>query len=357
MSIAAKHEAAEAAADSPALACAAKMADKLMAWSQGDPASIVGDYIDKWQDNIRREHLILSGCRDQEAYNGEISRDHRKEVISWMCEASDTFRLQRRTFHMAVNYFDAYMAVHSCKVRLGKIQLLASFCLFEAAKIKESDGHPELSAFVEAAVDDPTTDADRAQWLADLSTQFARFEAKLVTLLGGDLLIPLAIDQLWGCFERYRMLDACKRRVVFAEFDMNWHRYINSEFFSQAASLLDHAVCDVESLKFSNSQLASSAFYLAVMTRGSLFEVPRYPDDVQLVTGFTLVELVECVIFMDRFSISHITKLVNARRTVLNDQQSVLGHDPIDILYRQVYPFEIVPEYVQDDEQDDFGNG
>ncbi|KAI8918101.1 hypothetical protein BC831DRAFT_128156 [Entophlyctis helioformis] len=118
---------------------------------------------------------------------------------------------------------------------------------------KESDGHPELSAFVEAAVDDPTTDADRAQWLADLSTQFARFEAKLVTLLGGDLLIPLAIDQLWGCFERYRMLDACKRRVAFAEFDMNWHRYINSEFFSQAASLLDHAVCDVESLKFSNS--------------------------------------------------------------------------------------------------------
>ncbi|KAI8918100.1 hypothetical protein BC831DRAFT_516207 [Entophlyctis helioformis] len=70
------------------------------------------------------------------------------------------------------------------------------------------------------------------------------------------------------------------------------------------------------------------------MTRGSLFEVPRYPDDVQLVTGFTLVELVECVIFMDRFSISHITKLVNA-----------------------LYPFEIVPEYVQDDEQDDFGNG
>ncbi|KAI8923558.1 hypothetical protein BC831DRAFT_505988 [Entophlyctis helioformis] len=357
MSIAAKHEAAEEETGSPALACAAKMADKLMAWSQGDPASIVGDYIDKWQDNIRREHLLLSGCRDQKVYSGEINTDHRKVMTTWMCEVSNEYALQRSTFHMAVNYLDVCMARLTLKMTPADFQMLAAFCLFKAAKIEESDGHPELSAFVEAALDDPTTDADRAQWLADLSTQFARFEARLVTLLGGDLLIPLAIDYLWGCFERYRMLDACKRRVAFAEFDMNWHRYINSEFFSQAASLLDHAVCDVESLKFSNSQLASSAFYLAVMTRGSLFEVPRYPDDVQLVTGFTLVELVECVIFMDRFSISRITKLVNARRTVLNDQQSVLGHAPINILYRQVYPFEIDPEYVQDDEQDDFGNG
>ncbi|KAI8928871.1 hypothetical protein BC831DRAFT_503104 [Entophlyctis helioformis] len=280
------------------------MADKLMAWSQGDPASIVGDYIHKWELEIRREHLIMSGCRDHEAFNGEIDGDSRKEVTKWMRGVSYNHGFQCKTFHMGVNFLDAYMTYYSGQVRLEDFQLLAIFCLFTAAKIEETDFSTKLSHFVKFALEDLTTDADRAQMLSKIKYLYKCFQHELLNMFDWNMLIPSAIDYLLGCFERHRMLTACKSRVEFAHFDMDGYQYDNTGFFSQAASLLHHAVCEVESLKFSNSQLASSAFYRTVMTHESVSEVPFYPADVELVTGFTLAELEECLEFMSRFNIS-----------------------------------------------------
>ncbi|KAI8924667.1 hypothetical protein BC831DRAFT_295945 [Entophlyctis helioformis] len=276
-----------------------------------------------------------------------------------MCEVSDEHRLQRKTFHMGVNYLDAYMAYLSHEVTLATFQLLAISCLFVAAKIEETISAPSLSNLVEFALqdDENKTAEDRPKKLADISKQYIEIEVKLMTIFDWDVLIPSTIDTLWGCFERHRMLTACRLGVEFVDFDMNGRQHVDAELFSQAASLLDHAVCDVESLKFSNSQLASCAFYRAVMSRESLFDYPSISVDVELVTGFTLVELEECLKFMDGFSISHITELVEARLAAMADQQRVLGLDPTNILYSQVNPFEVDAEDLQGDEQDDFGKG
>ncbi|KAI8924679.1 hypothetical protein BC831DRAFT_296160 [Entophlyctis helioformis] len=276
---------------------------------QGDPNSVVWENMDKWDRDLRREHALFSKSRSEQVYIGEIDADTREDTLVWMHKVSCERGLLCKTFHMAVCYVDAYVAHLPQQVTRGNVKLLAMFCLYEAVKLEHVDKSAELFYLLQFALEDLQSVAARKRKLDELSKQYRRFEANLLILFGYDLLIPSAFDHLLGCFERCRMLIALKRGVRLPDFDVIGDDNDIYDLLSNANSLLDRAVCDVESLKFSNSQLASSAFYRAVMTHESLAEEPFHPVDVQLVTGFTLAELGECLEFMSRFNILRSTVL------------------------------------------------
>lgn len=70
-------------------------------------------------------------------------------LYEWMCQVSSDYCLKRRTFHIAIQFVDAYLARHKEHIYTDEFQLIGVTCLHIAAKIEEIYP-PHINAFIES---------------------------------------------------------------------------------------------------------------------------------------------------------------------------------------------------------------
>lgn len=75
----------------------------------------------------------------------DISFPMRSIVVDWLATVMVEYRLQEETLHLAVSHLDRFLSVMS--VRREKLQLVATTCLFIAAKYEEANP-PQIGEFV-----------------------------------------------------------------------------------------------------------------------------------------------------------------------------------------------------------------
>jgi hypothetical protein len=102
------------------------------------PATLAADYITTYISlSARAEHRI--------AVHLSIDKTQRRELIRWIAELCNVYRLSIDTLATTIHLVDRYASVRRPSV--SRLQLLAGACLFVASKYHERY-HPALSELV-----------------------------------------------------------------------------------------------------------------------------------------------------------------------------------------------------------------
>jgi len=191
----------------------------------------------------------------------DITASMRWILVDWLVEVAEEYSLHSETLYLAVSYIDRFLSHMS--VKRDKLQLVGTTAMFIAAKYEEIYP-PDVGQF--AYITDNTYKV----------TQILRMEHLILKVLSFDMAVPTA-HMFCNKFARL-----CK-----ANEETN-----NLALFITELSMLDSDPF----LRFVPSMIASSAMALANHTKGR----PAWPQNMVDFTGYSLKDLVECYVNLNR---------------------------------------------------------
>ncbi|KAJ3034967.1 hypothetical protein HDV00_004508 [Rhizophlyctis rosea] len=247
---------------------------------------------EQWDCDDERETVMMKHRRgDWLLKHPRLNQQYRWILINWMNDVANEHRLQRRTFHIAVNYLDIYMS-KSSDIQQDTFQLLGAAMLFIAAKMEEA--HPlVLDYLVEFVAEDDMDNCTRHHIIQQAKNLVLKYEAKLLKWLDWDVAIPNANDYLLRYFQQaalyQRVLDmqAGKSPAQCEDAHHIMRRQFHGQDFAEAAQRLDDAVTDYASVKFRNGVLAASVFHLTYGRGEEKF--------TELITSYSIAQLRDCI--------------------------------------------------------------
>lgn len=86
---------------------------------------------------------------------GELTSEMRCMLLDWVCQVSTDYCLKRQTFHLTLQYIDAYLQRCNQHIQTQDFQLIGVTCLHMAAKCEEIYP-PHIKSFAESTNDSVT---------------------------------------------------------------------------------------------------------------------------------------------------------------------------------------------------------
>ncbi|XP_074528445.1 cyclin-A1 [Halichoeres trimaculatus] len=230
-----------------------------------EEALCVSQYAQDIYQHLRESEVKL---RPQPGYldkHPEITNGMRVILVDWLVEVVQEYRLRCETLHLAVTYLDRFLSCKAC-VKRGKLQLVGTAALMIAAKYEEISP-PELSEFVY------TTDSTYTQ------KQLVRMEKVFLQVLAFKLAAP-TINQFLCLFTSIQPVCATTENLA---------------LYVAELSLLEMDPF----LKYRQSIVAAAAYCLADYTVNRSL----WPNSLRSFTGYTMAEIVPCLIELHKLYI------------------------------------------------------
>jgi cyclin E len=200
-----------------------------------------GDSSACWNELLEHDDHQLRVTRSTLMKHTHITPYHRSVVLEWLSEVTESYKLRKDTYYLAVNYFDRYLSL-SGTMSPEKLQLLGTTALFTASKFEEIyPPKSEVFAYV--------TDG-----LCELPDVIS-FEIVLVHRLAWKL--GPATPLTWLLL----FLQLANNHTVCDEHDSNnflVSTKFNSELYLRATAVIDLAVLDYGYTQFSSRMIAAS---------------------------------------------------------------------------------------------------
>ena len=215
--------------------------------------SKLSDQEERMMSCLEYKDDILQYMRSQELQNRpkanymnkqqDINSSMRTILVDWLVEVCEEYRLNSETLYLAVNYTDRFLSQMS--VLRGKLQLVGTASMYIASKYEEITP-PDVSEFV-YITDDTYT-----------KVQVLRMEHLLLKVLDFKVTAPTANWFLNHHLRFAKRLTGLQHTAELERFD------------SLTRYLIELTLLDVERfLGFLPSQIAASAFYMALICLGS----------------------------------------------------------------------------------------
>ncbi|KAH6599101.1 hypothetical protein BASA50_003243 [Batrachochytrium salamandrivorans] len=297
--------------------------------------------IDQWENELWDEARICSKIRNLDAISqhSQLTTDMRWLVTDWIREVAAQHKLSRKTFHMAVNFLDGFIALHK-NMPDDDFQVLGATCLFIATKLEDCwpPTFRQLAAFTVSGITDPcevNRVLDEALILAE------DIEASLLHNMKWDALIPTTIDflaryfQLAYFFWPQPVMTELPPFLQFAlpkdDLSCISTRRFDAMIYAHAASIMDQAVCIQESLSFSNSIISAAAFWQTWPDKDTRLVV------FETVTGYKKYHIDPCLDFLGRHDIQP-ENIVGIMRDLMWDVVVSANEicEPFDLVDNQV---------------------
>lgn len=212
--------------------------------------------------------------RDYMGWQPEINERMRAILVDWLIEVHHKFELTDETLYLAVNIVDRFLSVNTVPRR--ELQLLGISAMLMASKYEEIWA-PEVNDFV--------CISDRAY----TSQQILVMEKTILAKLEWTLTVPTPYVFL-------------VRFIKASISDLEMQNMVN--FFAELGTM------NYEFVKYCPSMMAASAVYAA---RCTLNKIPAWTDTLQLHTGFSEQQLMECAKLLAGF---HSTIMDNKLKVV-----------------------------------------
>ncbi|EDV25452.1 uncharacterized protein TRIADDRAFT_15757, partial [Trichoplax adhaerens] len=190
-------------------------------------------------------------------------------LLDWMMEVCESFKMQRETFYMAMDYLDRYLSL-SDNILKQKLQLIGTTCLFIAAKIEEIQP-PQVSEF--AYVTDSACSED----------DIIKLELQLLQTLEFQL-SPVTVTSWLNVYVQLFNIKLSSQEPVG---DMLYPTYCG-DLYMKAIRLIDLCILDSWCLMHSYRSIAASAFYLIAPSKQLAIDC----------TGYLWENLTSCISWM-----------------------------------------------------------
>ncbi|XP_037543901.1 cyclin-A1 [Nematolebias whitei] len=224
------------------------------------------DYAEDIHQNMRKSEKKFRAKPDYLERHPEITSGMRVILVDWLVEVVQEYKLSSETLHLAVNYLDRFLSC-TAFVKQGKLQLVGTAALLIAAKYEDLFP-PELNEFV---------------YITDFTytkKQLVRMENVFIRMLAFRMSAPTT-NQFLHLF-------------------MSVHSICpNTE--SLALYISDLSLLEIDPfLQFTPSILAAGAYCLASYT----ISKSLWPDSLISFTGYTLAEIMPCLIHLHKLHLS-----------------------------------------------------
>lgn len=173
-------------------------------------------------------------------------------VLDWMNEVCSTFNMHRVTYHMALDYFDRYLATNGTNTDRNCIQLIGVTCVLIAAKLEEV--HPPLLSDLAALTDNAFSAKD-----------IRLYEVLVLVALDWEMRRLTIIDWLdiYTCGDGSGFRTRLEPLPQLGAHSDNVHGRaelsLSPETYAQAAQLIDLCALDIEMMNYSNAVIAAAA--------------------------------------------------------------------------------------------------
>ncbi|XP_060765611.1 cyclin-A1 [Neoarius graeffei] len=215
------------------------------------------EYADDIHLHLRDSELR---CRPKPGYmskQSDLTNYMRVILVDWLVEVAEEYKLCSETVCLAVNYLDRFLSYMS--VLRGKLQLVGTAAILLAAKYEEIYP-PEVDEFVYITDDSYT------------KKQLLRMEHLMLKVLSFDMAAPTS--------HQFLMQYILEGTVCV--------KTANLALYVSELGLLEVD----PSLQYLPSVIAAAAYCLANYTLNRAF----WPDSLHAFTGYTLVEIMPCLI-------------------------------------------------------------
>ncbi|KAJ3054703.1 hypothetical protein HK097_001046 [Rhizophlyctis rosea] len=269
----------------------------------------IGIVFEQWECDDERETFIMKHRRgDWLLMHPRLNQQYRWILINWMNDVANEHRLQRRTFHIAVNYLDIYMS-KSSDIQQDTFQLLGAAMLFIAAKME---------------------------------------------LLDWDVAIPNANDYLLRYFQQAALYQKVLEIQAGLEADPRatqriMRRQFHGQDFADAAQRLDDAVTDYASVKFRNSVLAASVFHLTYGRSEETF--------TELITSYSITQLRDCIAWVQELMMAEGVSDASSDAQPTSELDTLDGGEAPDVIDHQPKASKTLVDMMQVWDQCDKGMG
>ncbi|GLV40751.1 Cyclin E [Carabus blaptoides fortunei] len=216
-----------------------------------------------WSTHINQRHPTQ--FRRMKNFNANM----RSILIDWMMEICSVYRMQRNTFHLAMDYLDRYIGRVET-VPSNRLQLLGITCIFIAAKLMEVS--PPLTTEL-ASLTDGACEA----------TDIKTFEIEILSKLQWDML-PNTLN-FWLYRYLSRWADLIQYRNSIAFFPKLWN-YL----FIKASLIIDLCSLDKEIVLYPYSFIVAAILYHILS-----------PEKAYYVSGLTYEQLESCLSWLTPF--------------------------------------------------------
>jgi cyclin B len=209
-----------------------------------------------------RLECVLQNNEDYMLNQTDITPRMRTVLVDWLLEVHRKFHLLPRTFYLAVNILDRYLAHES--VHRSQLQLTGCCCLWIASKYHELYS-PEMEDFV---------------YIADNAFTHQELISAEVSILK-SVRFTLTVPTVIAFAERYATISAF---------------YLKKEHEKKIIADLimcccEHAIANYELCRLYPSKLAAAAFMYASLTT-KVFSLERMREDrLEQVVGYTVEQL------------------------------------------------------------------
>ncbi|XP_066507228.1 cyclin-A1 [Hoplias malabaricus] len=225
----------------------------------------VSEYASDIHKHLRESELRYRPKPGYMRKQPDITNGMRVILVDWLVEVSEEFKLCSETVLLAVNYLDRFLSYMS--VLRGKLQLVGTAAILVAAKYEEIYP-PEVDEFV-YITDDTYT-----------KNQLLRMEHIILKVLSFDMTAPTSQQFLM----QYVLVEGTCSKTA------------NLALYLSELSLLDVDPF----LQYLPSKIAAAAYCLANYTLNRAL----WPDALYDFTGYTLAEIVPCVIALHKLHLS-----------------------------------------------------
>ncbi|OQV15090.1 putative G1/S-specific cyclin-E1 [Hypsibius exemplaris] len=247
--------------------------------ADGDAAGGSGQHDKENWPGYQRSALIFE-------QHPEIEEDMRSILLHWMMEVSKAYCLRRRTFHMALDYVDRFLTLTE-NLPKSLLQLVGVASLSLAAKIEEIFP-PELKEMAYV-----TAEAHSTKEIKDME--------KLIFYVLGTAFMPITPSDCVGVYLQKAGLTGKPKVNPDNEdehpenTDVARENQLPLKLYSEICRVIDMALLDAQSLRFSYKQVAATAVYLV---DPSILRA----DGLTGLSEFNVTEHGDCIEWMSRFA-------------------------------------------------------
>ncbi|XP_047463957.1 cyclin-A1 [Mugil cephalus] len=224
------------------------------------------EYAETIHQHLRDSEIRFRASPGYLENHPEITSDMRVILLDWLVEVIQEYRLNSETLYLAVNYLDRFL---SCTVHMkrSKLQLVGTAALLIAAKYEEISP-PDLNEFVYI------TDSTYTK------RQLVRMEQIFLKVLDFKMAAPTT-NQFLRLFMSIKPVGANTENLA---------------FYLSELSLLEMDPF----LHYKPSIVAAAAYCLATYT----INRSLWPDTLNAFTGYTVDEIVPCLIDLHKLHLS-----------------------------------------------------
>ena len=238
-------------------------------------------------------------------------------LLDWMMEVCEGYKLQRETYHLALDIYDRFMDAQD-EFPVEKLQLLGATCLFLACKIEESESR-EVALFLRAT--------DNFFQAADIF----KLEFVMCEVLDWKVSHHSVTVNTWT--KAYlQVASNCLSPPGPGAKPFEYPMYSTADYV-RVMQLLDFCCVDIACREYGNSVLAASAVYVTL---------EKHRTSLGRITGFELANIIRCVDWLQPFSAVVYKQERSSRESSSPSIKSfLLDEDPINWHNIQVRNFDM----------------